>query len=140
MLPGAKLGVGLRMTLRDEDRVPPEPSFAPGLGWYLPLHLTDKHPHGTVRGSDRDGADGPGRAVALGGEHLQKPLVPDAPQKPFGQRPRQAVPGLEDEPRVLDEYWGIRVVQSLAGGGGLGHGDPREVEGLQLGEVEVDAV
>lgn len=139
MFPRAKLGVGRCMTLRNEDLVPPEPSFAPELRRYLPLHLADKRPHGTIRGGDRDGADGSGRAVALGGEHLQKPLVPDAPQKPLGQRPRQTVPGLEDEARVLNEYGGIRVVQDLAGGGGLGYGDPREVEGLQLREVEGDA-
>ena len=140
MLAGAKLGVGERRPFGYEDGIPPEASFAPRFEWYLPLHRPRKRTNGTVCGGDRDGTDGSSRAVTLGREHLQKTLVPDAPQKPLSQRPRQPVPGLEDEPRVLDEYGGIRVVQNLAGGGGLGSGDPREVQGLQLGEVEGDAV
>ena len=55
--------------------------------------------------------------------------------KPFGKRPRQAVPGFHDKPRVLDEHRVRGISQRLAGGEGFGGSDLGHVEGLYLGHV-----
>src|SRR3954452_5934852 len=104
---GAELGVGLRIALGDEDRVPAETLGAPGLMWDLSLHLPGEDAHG-ITGSDSDGADGPGGAVLLVQEHLEETCAPDGGQDPLRQRPRQAVPGSDDEPRILDQYGRVR--------------------------------
>src|SRR3989337_919570 len=129
MLALAHLGVREPAPPRNEDRVPPEPLLPPRLGRYLPPHhpLEDAYLPTGVR--DRDRAHGAGSPV-LAGEHPQDAFVSDAREKPLGQRPRQTVPGPDDEPRVLDDD-GIRwSSQSVVGRTGFVGGDLGEVEGL----------
>src|ERR671916_1581318 len=128
------LGVRETAPARDEDGVPPEPPLPPRLGRDLPPNYPLEHAHlpAAVRYPHR--ADGARRAV-LPGEHAEDALVADAREKPLGERPRQAVPRPDDEPRVLDEDRVRRGAQGFAGGACLLCRDLGKVKGLHLGHV-----
>ena len=99
MLVLTHLGVREMAPFRDEDRSHPNPPSPSARARSPPRPL----PEDTyLRPRDRGRADGARRAV-LAGEHRQDALVADAREEPLGQRTRQAVPGPDDEPRVLDE-------------------------------------
>jgi hypothetical protein len=134
MLVLTHLGVGEMAPFRDEDRVPPEPTLSPRLGRDLPLDLSPEDTHLRPRVRDRDRADGARRAV-LAGEHRQDALVADAREEPLGQCTWQAIPGPDDEPRVLDEDRVRRGAKGLTGGPRFVGGDLCEVEGLYLGDI-----
>jgi hypothetical protein len=134
MLVLTHLGVGEMAPFRDEDRVPPEPTLSPRLGRDLPLDLSPEDTHLRPRVRDRDRADGARRAV-LAGEHPEDALVADAREEPLGQRTWQAVPGPDDEPRVLDEDRVRRGAKGLTGGPRFVGGDLCEVESLYLGDI-----
>ena len=134
MLVLTHLGVREMAPFRDEDRVPPEPTLPPRLGRDLSLDLSPEDSQLPPGVRDRDRADGARRAV-LAGEHRQDALVADAREEPLGQRTRQAVPGPDDEPRVLDEDRVRRVAKRLTGGPRFVDGDLCEVEGLYLGDI-----
>src|SRR3712207_1779446 len=86
------LGVGELAPLGQEDRVPTETAFAPGLLRDLTPILALKDPHLTPVIRDRNSADG-ARTPVLAAEHPQEATVADARDKPLRQRPWEAVPG-----------------------------------------------
>src|SRR5215211_8312306 len=134
MLVLTHLGVREPAPLGDENRVPPEPRPPRWLRRDLSRDLSPEYMLVPAGVSDRDRADGACRAV-LAGEHPQDALVADAEEEPLGQRPRQTIPGPDDEPRVLDEDGVRREAKGLAGGACLVDGDLGKVEGLYLGDV-----
>jgi hypothetical protein len=134
MLVLTHLGVREPAPLRDEDRVPPEPPNPPRLRRDLSRDLSLENTHIPAGVRNRDRADGACRAV-LAGEHPQDALVADAEEEPLGQRPWQAVPGPDDEPRVLDEDRVRRRAKGLAGDMRLVDRYLAEVEGLYLGDI-----
>ena len=138
MLSGAELSVGLRVTLGDEDGVPAEPAGASGFERYASPHLPEEDTRVTIGERDRHRTDGPGQAVLLTREHIQDPLVSDGRQKPFRKRPGKTIPGLDDEPRILDQDRRVRGAYGFACGGGLYGGDLCDVEVLKLGEIQGD--
>src|SRR5215211_9280522 len=134
MLVLTHLGVREPAPLRDENRVPPEPRPPRWLRRDLSRDLSPEYMLVPAGVSDRDRADGACRAV-LAGEHPQDALVADAEEEPLGQRPWQAVPGPDDEPRVLDEDRVRRRAKGLAGDMRLVDRYLAEVEGLYLGDI-----
>jgi hypothetical protein len=135
MLALTHLGVREMTPERYEDRVPPEPLLPPWLRRDLPPNLPLEHAYLPVGARYRHGTRRARRAV-LSAEHSQDTLVANARKEPFGERPRQPVPGLDDEPGILNEDRVRRGAQGLAGGPRLVAGDLGEVEGLNLGDLE----
>jgi hypothetical protein len=131
-----ELSISILKAFGDKDRIPSEAFRAPRLVCDGPPYLPEKGTYGAICSGDRDGADGTGRAVFVSGEHLQEALFPDALQKPPRQSARQAVPGLEDNARVLGEYRVIRVAQSPAGSSRFSAGYLHNVQPLRFGEIE----
>src|SRR5690242_11759285 len=134
LLGSAQLRERPALPLRHEDRVPSE-AVRPARRWRddaarLAARRDDLAAVGI---SDRAGRRG--GAIREGAEHPGDRLHARALLEPLHERAGEAAPRVEREPAVLDEH---RTRQHRVRGLRLLLDDPRRVERLRLGQVEVE--